>query len=69
MPTATSATSTTDELAAHSSSGADRVGTVWKKPAIGRYKCNIDASISAQRDRVGLGMCIHDDEGRFVLAK
>ncbi|MCI67850.1 hypothetical protein A2U01_0089109 [Trifolium medium] len=41
-------TAATADLAAHSSSGADRVGTVWKQPAIGRYKCNIDALISAQ---------------------
>jgi hypothetical protein len=66
MPTAAAAT---DEIAAHSSSGADHVGTIWKKPAIGRYKCNIDASFSAQNDCVGLEMCICDDEGRFVLAK
>ncbi|PNY03169.1 cytochrome p450 [Trifolium pratense] len=62
-------TSATAELAAHSNNGADRVGTVWKKPAIGRYKCNIDVLILAQRDRGSLGMCIHDDKGWFVLAK
>ncbi|PNX87003.1 cytochrome p450 [Trifolium pratense] len=64
--TVTAATTTNDEHAASNSNRADRV---LKKPAIGRYKCNIDASFSAQQNRVGLGMCIRDDEGRFVLAK
>ncbi|PNX86190.1 cytochrome p450, partial [Trifolium pratense] len=41
----------------------------WEKPGRGRYKCNIDASFSTQRNRVGLGICIREDEGRFVLAK
>ncbi|PNX70857.1 cytochrome p450, partial [Trifolium pratense] len=41
----------------------------WEKPARGRYKCNIDASFSSQLSRVGIDMCIRDDEGRFVLAK
>ncbi|MCI35340.1 hypothetical protein A2U01_0056561 [Trifolium medium] len=36
--TVTAATTITDELAASISSRADRVGTGWKKPAIGRYK-------------------------------
>ncbi|XP_045821752.1 uncharacterized protein LOC123914595 [Trifolium pratense] len=41
----------------------------WEKPTQGRYKCNIDASFTTQFNRVGIGMCIRDDEGRFVLAK
>jgi hypothetical protein len=41
----------------------------WSKPPIGRYKCNIDASFSKQQNKVGIGMCIRDDPGRFVLAK
>jgi len=41
----------------------------WKKPAPGRYKCNIDASFSTSLNRVGLGMCLKDDDGTFVLAR
>ncbi|MCH99278.1 cytochrome P450, partial [Trifolium medium] len=43
--------------------------TRWVKPQLGRYKCNIDASFSVQHNKVGIGMCIRDDQGRFVLAK
>ena len=38
----------------------------WKKPTPGRYKCNIDASFSTSLNRVGLGMCLRDDDGAFV---
>ncbi|XP_024640526.1 uncharacterized protein [Medicago truncatula] len=41
----------------------------WQKPARGRYKCNIDASFSSSLNRVGLGMCIRDDAGEYVLAR
>ncbi|GAU29382.1 hypothetical protein TSUD_31890 [Trifolium subterraneum] len=41
----------------------------WTKPSLGRYKCNIDASFSSDLDKVGIGTCIRDDQGRFVLAK
>jgi hypothetical protein len=41
----------------------------WKKPTPGRYKCNIDASFSTSLNRVGLGMCLRDDDGAFVLAR
>jgi hypothetical protein len=41
----------------------------WKKPEAGRYKCNVDASFSHHRNRVGFDMCNRDDEGGFVLAK
>jgi len=41
----------------------------WKKLALGRYKCNIDASFSTSLNMVGLGMCLRDDDGVFVLAK
>ena len=39
------------------------------KPSPDRFKCNVDASFSQARDRVGIGVCIQDDEGRSVLAK
>jgi ribonuclease HI len=45
------------------------IETRWHKPHIGRYKCNIDASFSVQHNKVGIEMCIRDDQGQFVLAK
>jgi len=48
---------------------ASHIGTTnWIKPNRGRYKCNIDATFSNQHNRVGIGMCIRDDQGDFVLA-
>lgn len=41
----------------------------WKKPDRGRYKCNVDAAFSTVTNRVGIGICIRDDQGSFVLAK
>jgi len=42
---------------------------VRKKPAPSRYKCNIDTSFSTSLNMVGLGMCLRDDDGAFVLAR
>ena len=41
----------------------------WTKPAYCRYKCNIDASFSDSLNVVGIGICICDDHGEFVMAK
>jgi hypothetical protein len=41
----------------------------WQPPVAGRYKCNIDASFSAQANRTGIGICVRDAEGTFVLAR
>jgi ribonuclease HI len=41
----------------------------WKKPINGRVKCNIDASFSSTLNKVGIGMCIRNDYGEFILAK
>jgi len=41
----------------------------WKKSSPGRYKCNIDTSFSTSLDRVGVGMCLRDDDGALVLAR
>jgi len=41
----------------------------WLKPSPGRFKCNVDASFSHAQNRVGIGMCIRDDECHFVPAK
>jgi len=39
------------------------------KPNTGRVKCNIDASFCELSNRVGIGVCIRDENGTFVLAK
>ncbi|MCI53903.1 cytochrome P450, partial [Trifolium medium] len=41
----------------------------WKKPNNGRVKCNIDASFSSNLNRVGIGICICDEYGVYVMAK
>jgi len=41
----------------------------WKKSAPDRYKYNIDVAFSTSLNRVGLGMCLRDDDGAFVLAR
>jgi hypothetical protein len=43
--------------------------TRWIKPAYGKYKCNIDASFSLVLNKVGIGMCIRDNQGNFVTAR
>ncbi|CAJ2645584.1 unnamed protein product [Trifolium pratense] len=53
----------------HSQQRQHNTAICWSKPPTGRYKCNIDASFSKQQNKVGIGMCIRDDQGRFVLAK
>ncbi|CAJ2636114.1 unnamed protein product [Trifolium pratense] len=53
----------------HSQQRQHNTAICWSKPPTGRYKCNIDASFPKQQNKVGRGMCIRDDQGRFVLAK
>jgi hypothetical protein len=43
--------------------------TTWQRPRPGRMKCNIDASFSESLNRTGIGICVRDAEGTFVLAK
>jgi hypothetical protein len=43
--------------------------TTWTKPSIGIYKCNVDASFSSTHNKVGIGMCIRNDQGHFVKAR
>lgn len=33
------------------------------------FKYNVDASLDRARIRVGLGMCIRDEQGSYVMAK
>jgi len=35
--------------------------------APGRLKCNVDTSFSPSYNKVGIGMCVRDAEGCFVL--
>jgi len=39
------------------------------RPHQGRVECIVDASFSNAFNRTGIGLCIHDDEGVFILAK
>jgi hypothetical protein len=41
----------------------------WQKPRRGRLKCNVDASFSMTENKLGIGMCIRNEEGRFIRAK
>lgn len=41
----------------------------WSKPQLGCIKCNVDASFDRARNLVGIGMCIRNDQGSYVLAK
>lgn len=42
---------------------------VWQKPQQGRFKCNIDAAFSSVWNRNGIGVCLRDDNGTYVLAQ
>jgi len=35
----------------------------------GRLKCNVDAASDTQSNKVGIGVCVKDNNGKFVLAK
>ena len=41
----------------------------WKKSSLGKMECTIDASFQNHDNRVGIGMCIRDEGGTFILAK
>jgi len=41
----------------------------WQRHAPGRYKCNVDASFFSDHNKVGIGMCIPDSDGSFILAR
>jgi len=41
----------------------------WQRPALDRLKCNIDASFSQSLNHIGIGICVRDGEGAFVLVK
>jgi len=41
----------------------------WQRPSHGRFKCNVDAGFSMVMNRTGIGICVRDDDGAYVLAK
>lgn len=41
----------------------------WQSPSTKRFKCNVDATFSDQFQRTGIGICVRDELGTFVLAK
>ena len=41
----------------------------WSKSNRGRMKCNIDASFPNNENKIGIGICIRDEEGVFVIAR
>jgi ribonuclease HI len=61
------ASSSTHQSTTAPSSHQHRI--TWQPPGIGRYKCNIDAAFSSHVNRTGIGICVRDAEGTFVLAK
>jgi len=53
----------------HALSRKGLVSAQWLPPSSERYKCNVDAAFSERFQRTGLGICIRDESGTFVLAK
>lgn len=54
---------------AEQGSGSKNVGQRWKKPMCGRLKCDVDASFFTSTNRLGIALCIPDEEGHFVRTK
>jgi len=44
-------------------------GSLWQLPMPSKYRCNVDAAFSSHHNRTGIGVCVRDSEGIFVLAK
>jgi len=61
------ASSSNHQQATTSTSQQHRI--TWQPPVAGRYKCNLDAAFSSQVNKIGIGICVCDAEGTFVLAK
>ncbi|KAJ1421261.1 Ribonuclease H-like superfamily [Sesbania bispinosa] len=47
----------------------DTQGWVWFPPQPNRVKCNVDAALFSEERSVGVGLCLRDDQGRFIKAK
>jgi hypothetical protein len=42
---------------------------IWLKSSARHVKCNVDASFSPHNDKVGIDICIRDEQCVFMLAK
>ena len=75
LANAPNATVSTDQILSSSNLGdgsstsVPHHGIRWQHPLPGRYKCNIDAAFSNSLNRTGIGICIRESDGSFVLAK
>jgi len=47
----------------------DSIVAWWCRLSPKRFKCNVNVSFFNFLDRVGVGVCIRDDQGAFVLAQ
>ncbi|KAJ1433914.1 Reverse transcriptase zinc-binding domain [Sesbania bispinosa] len=47
----------------------DTQGWVWIPPQPNRVKCNVDAALFSEERSFGVGLCLRDDQGRFIKAK
>ncbi|KAK6144415.1 hypothetical protein DH2020_021235 [Rehmannia glutinosa] len=41
----------------------------WSKPNRLQFKCNVDATLSLERNATYIGMVVRDDKGEFVVAR
>jgi hypothetical protein len=41
----------------------------WEKPGLSEVKCNVDAAIFKEQGCYGVGMCLRDVNGKFIVAK
>lgn len=48
---------------------ADEVRDAWEPPSNGWLKCNFDAALLREDNKVGYGLVLRDDQARFVAAK
>jgi len=60
---------TAEQMAASVNGAGQHEQIRWKKPGLGRLKCNVDASFLDALNRVGFGFCIRDEAGNFMTAK
>lgn len=47
----------------------DLVDMQRQRPTLGHLKCNIDASFLQSMNRVGIAICVRDNDEAFVLVK
>lgn len=61
---------TVDVMATNITPGPSIMSMVrWQKPALDIVTYIVDASFSSSHNQVGIGMCIRNTDGCFVLAK